>query len=162
MDKNHTRKYLQVQGFHLDDDALAEIGPWMRWPYALCASILVTGVVLASPWIIWTLAPIAFATVFLPSHPFNYLYNYGVRHLTGTRPLPPGTPQGRFACGLAAVWLAGTGFAFFTGATTVGYVLGGVLAAMATLLAMTHICIPSFVYNAIVGTKPSAHARPTA
>lgn len=101
MDKNHTRKYLQVQGFHLDDDALAEIGPWMRWPYALCASILVTGVVLA-------------------------------------------------------------GFAFFTGATTVGYVLGGVLAAMATLLAMTHICIPSFVYNAIVGTKPSEHARTTA
>jgi len=35
MEKNHTRKFLQIQGFNLDDDALAEIGPWMRWPYAL-------------------------------------------------------------------------------------------------------------------------------
>ncbi len=100
MDKNHTCKQLQIQGHYLDNEALAEIGPWMRWPYVLCASILVVGVVLASPWLIWTLAAIATATVFLPSHPFNYIYNHGVRHLTGTRPLPPSTAQGRFACGV--------------------------------------------------------------
>jgi len=149
MEKNHTRKYLQIQGHYLDDDALAEIGPWMRWPYVFCASILVTGVVLASPWIIWTLSAIALATVFTPSHPFNYVYNYGVRHLTGTRPLPPSTPQGKFACGVGGVWLAVTGFAFFVGATTVGYVLGGVMSAMAVLVATTHVCIPSMIYNAI-------------
>jgi hypothetical protein len=153
MEKNHTRKYLQIQGYNLDDDTLSEIGPWMRWPYVLCASILTVGVVLASPWVIWALATIAIATVFLPSHPFNYVYNYGVRHLTGTRPLPPGTRQGKFSCGVGGTWLLGTGAAFFVGATTVGYVLGGVMAAMAALVATTHVCIPSIVYNVLFENK---------
>ena len=158
MEQNHTRKHLQIQGFHLDDDTLAEIGPWMRWPYVLCASMLVTGVALASPWIIWTLSAIAIATVFLPSHPFNYVYNHGVRHLTGTRPLPRGTAQGKFACGVGGVVLVAIGAAFFTGATTVGYVLGGVLAAVATLVATTHICIPSMIYNALFERKQTQPA----
>jgi hypothetical protein len=158
MEKNHTREQLQRQGHYLDDEALIEIGPWMRWPYVFCASILVVGVALASPWVIWALAAIATTTVFLPSHPFNYVYNYGVRHVTGTRPLPPSTPQGRFACGVGGVWLAATGAAFFVGATTLGYVLGGVMAAMATLVASTHICIPSMIYNALFDRKQAQPA----
>lgn len=155
MKKNHTRKQLEIQGHNLDDDALAEIGPWMRWPYVFCASILVVGVVLASPPILWTLSAVALATVFTPSHPFNYIYNHGVRHLTGTRPLPPNTPQGRFACGVGSVWLMSTGVAFFVGATTVGYILGGAMSALAILVATTHICVPSIIYNTIKkGTVP--------
>ena len=153
MEKNYTRKFLQIQGFNLDDEALAEIGAWMRWPYVLCASILTVGVVLASPAILWTLSTVAIATVFLPYHPFNYVYNHGVRYLTGTRPLPPGTVQGKFSCGVGGVWLIATGAAFFTGAATVGYVLGGVLVAIATLLATTHLCIPSVIFNALFGRK---------
>jgi hypothetical protein len=157
MEKNHTRKQLQIQGFDLDDDALTEIGPYMRWAPAFCASFMALGTVLASPWILWALAATAIAGAFLPSHPFDYVYNYGVRHLTGTRPLPPNTPQRRFACGLAGTWLIGTGAAFFVGATTTGYVLGGVLTSLATLVATTHICIPSMIYNAISW----GHARPS-
>ena len=153
MEKNYTRKFLQIQGFDLDDEALAEIGAWMRWPYVLCASILTVGVALASPAILWTLSTVAIATVFLPYHPFNYVYNYGVRHLTGTRPLPPGTVQGKFSCGVGGVWLIATSAAFFTGAATVGYVLGGVLVAIATLLATTQLCIPSVIFNALFGRK---------
>ena len=153
MSIDHNRKFLRLQGYEFDDATLRELGPWMRWPYVFCASILTAGVVTASPTILWTLAVIAAATVFLPSHPFNYPYNHVVRHITGTRPLPPGTVQGRFACGMGAIWLVGTGYAFYTGATTVGYVLGGTMAAMATLVATTHVCVPSLVYKAIFGSK---------
>lgn len=54
---------------------------------------------------------------------------------------------------MGGVWLVGTGAAFFVGATTVGYVLGTVLAAVATLVATTHVCIPSMVYNALFERK---------
>jgi len=158
MNTEATRKRLQVQGFDFDDATLAEIGPWMRWPFVFCAGLLVVGVVLASPWLLWALAAIAISGAFLPSHPFDYLYNYGLRHLTGTRPLPPSTPQRRFACGVGGVWMVGTGVAFFVGATTVGYVLGAVLAAVATLVATTHVCIPSMVYNALFGRKQPQQA----
>ena len=158
MNTNHTRRHLQIQGYDFDDDTLAEIGPWMRWPYFVCASLLVTGVTLASPWFLWALTVIAAGAVFLPNHPFNYVYNYGVRHLTGTRPLPPGTPQGKFACGVASVWLIATGAAFFAGATTLGYVLGAALAVPAVLVGTTHVCIPSMVYNALFDRKKSQPA----
>ena len=158
MNKDHTRKELQIQGHYLDDEALAEIGPWMRWPYVLCASILITGVVLASPWILWVLSAIAIATVFMQDHPFNYLYNHGVRRFTRTRPLPASTAQGKFACGVGGAWLIATGAAFFVGATTLGYVLGGPLAVVATLVATTHICIPSRVYNALFNRKQTQPA----
>jgi hypothetical protein len=57
----------------------------------------------------------------LPFHPFDLLYNYGVRYLTGTRPLPHQGPQRRFACAIATVWLVGTGWAFHLGAEMIGY-----------------------------------------
>ena len=44
MEKNHTRKHLEIQGHCLNDEALADIGPWMRWPYVWCSSLLIVGV----------------------------------------------------------------------------------------------------------------------
>lgn len=158
MSINPTRNRLEAQGHRLDDEALAEIGPWMRWPYVLCSSLMITSIIVGSPWALWALSTVALSTVFLPSHPFNLPYNYGVRYLTGTRPLPPSTKQGKFACGIAGVWLIATGAAFFVGATTLGYVLGGILSVPATLVATTHICIPSIVYNAIFERKETQPA----
>lgn len=144
------RSRLEAQGFRsLDDETLAEIGPWMRWSPAICAVVMATGTILASPPVLWGLAGIALLGAVFPRHPFDLLYNHGVRHLTRTRPLPPHGPQRRFACGLATVWLAGTGLAFHQGALTLGYVLGGVLTAVAALVAVTHFCIPSLVYNTL-------------
>jgi hypothetical protein len=39
------------------------------------------------------------------------------------------------------------------GATTVGYVLGGLFASVALLVSVTHICIPSILYNALFGAN---------
>jgi hypothetical protein len=155
---------LEAQGFrNLDDETLAELGPWMRWSPAICAVVMALGTVLASPPVLWGLAGIALLGALFPRHPFDLLYNHAVRHLTGTRPLPRHGPQRRFACGVATVWLAGTGLAFHQGAMALGYVLGGAITAVAILVGVTHFCIPSLVYNtlfpqaatpAIPGTRP--------
>jgi hypothetical protein len=144
------RRRVEAQGFRdLDDEALAEIGPWLRWSPAICAVVMATGTILASPPLLWGLAAVAFLGAVTPRHPFDLLYNHGFRRLTRTRPLPRNGPQRRFACGLATPWLVGTGFAFHGGAMTLGYVLGGVITAVATLVSTTHICIPSLVYNTL-------------
>ena len=144
------RQRLEAQGFHgLDDATLREIGPWLRWSPVLCTLVMVAGVALASPAILWALAAMAFLGVWLPFHPFDLLYNYGARHLTGTRPLPHQGPQRRFACGIATAWLVATGWLFHTGATTLGYALGIPLILVAGLVSVTHICIPSLIYNAL-------------
>jgi hypothetical protein len=84
-------------------------------------------------------------------HSFDLLYNHGVRRITGTRPLPANGPPRRFACGMAAVWLTGTGAAFAAGAPVIGYLLGGALTSVAVLVSTMHICIPSLVYGATFG-----------
>jgi hypothetical protein len=158
------RSRLEAQGFrNLDDGTLAEIGPWMRWSPAICAVVMAIGTILASPPVLWGLAGIALLGALFPRHPFDLLYNHGVRHLTGTRPLPRHGPQRRFACGVATVWLTGTAFAFHQGAMALGYVLGGAITAVATLVAVTHFCIPSLVYNTLfrqAATSASPGIRP--
>jgi hypothetical protein len=152
------KKRLQISGFELDDEAVAEIGPWMRWSTSFCAVVTILGTGLASPWVLWALALTALGGSLLPNHPFDYVYNYGVRRFTKTRPLPPNPPPRKFACYVATPWLVATGLAFFVGASTAGYVLGGLLAAVALLVSLTHICIPSILYNAMFGAKPRSTA----
>jgi hypothetical protein len=158
-DMTVVRRRLEAQGFlGLDDVALAEIGPWLRWSPALCAVFMATGTILASAPILWTLAAIALLGAVFPVHPFDLLYNHLVRRLTGTRPLPHHAAQRRFACGVAAAWLTATGLAFHAGSMALGYVLGGVLTIVAVIVGATHFCIPSLVYNTLFRRNAAARA----
>lgn len=153
------RKRLEAQGFcKLNDTELGELAPWLRWSPVFCTIFMVAGVALESPVILWSLAATAFLGALLPFHPFDLLYNYGARYLTGTGPLPNHGPQRRFACAIATVWLVGTGWAFHTGAQTVGYLLGVPLILVAALVSLTHICIPSIVYNTLFAKERSTNA----
>ena len=144
------RSRLEAQGFcGLDDATLAQLAPWMRWSPALCTVAMTVGVALMSPAVLWTLGGIALVGAFLRFHPFDLLYNYGARYLTRTGPLPKQGPQRRFACGIAAIWLAATGWAFYVGSTTIGFALGIPLILVAALVSVTHLCIPSLIYNTI-------------
>lgn len=144
------RSRLEAQGFcNLDDTILEELAPWMRWSPALCTVVMAAGTALNSPLILWSLAATAFLGMLLPFHPFDLLYNYGMRFVTGTRPLPYHGAQRRFACGIATVWLVGTGWAFHAGFALVGYALGIPLILVAGLVSVTHFCIPSLIYNTL-------------
>jgi len=144
------RRRLEAQGFcGLDDATLEEVGPWLRWSPALCTFFMAAGVVLKSPAILWALAATALLGALLPFHPFDLLYNYGARHLTGTRALPHQGAQRRFACGVAAIWLLATGWAFQSGALPLAYALGIPLILVAGLVSVTHFCIPSLIYNTL-------------
>jgi len=62
-----TRSRLEAQGFRgLDDAALVELAPWMRWTYTLGTLVTLVGVVLMSPGVLWALAAITSVGIFLP------------------------------------------------------------------------------------------------
>lgn len=145
-----TRRRLNVQGFcDVDDETLTNVAPWLRMAFGMCALMAGAGTVLASPTILWILTPIAALGALNPVHSFDLIYNYGFRFLRNTGPLPTRPAQNRFACGVGAVWLAATAWAFQSGALTVGYILGGVLTGIGVLVSTTDICIPSMIYNAL-------------
>jgi Domain of unknown function (DUF4395) len=143
---------LDAQGYvDVDRSTMRELEPWLRWSPAVCAAGMGIGTALASPLILWGLVPFAMLGAIFSRHPFDYLYNFGVRHLTGTQPLPPHGAPRRFACAIASVWLVATGAAFAFDLNLVGYLLGGTLTAVAFIVATTHFCIPSLIYALLFG-----------
>lgn len=156
------RRRLEAQGFcGLDDATLQQLAPWLRWSPAIGTLMMIIGVAWQSPIVLWALAATTLLGAFLPSHPFDLIYNYGLRYLTRTAPLPKQGPQRRFASGLAIVWLFATGWAFHIGSATVGFALGIALIAVAALVSTTHFCIPSLIFNTIFSrrTQPASGGR---
>jgi len=145
---------LEAQGFcGLDDETLAELAPWMRWTYTIGTLVTLIGVALMSPVVLWSLAAIASVGIVLPFHPFDLLYNFGLRYLTHTGPIPHSGPQRHFVFVVATMWLTATGCAFYAGANIVGIALGVLLIFVGGLASITNFCIPSFIYNTVAARR---------
>jgi hypothetical protein len=142
------RKRLETQGYiGLSDAELRAFAPGIRFAYYACGSLVVLGLLLTNVEILAVAMLIAFLGSFPPRHPFDYLYNYGVRLLMNKPKIPPRSNQGRFACSIATVWLGGIIYCFYSGLIVTGYIAGGILVAIAALVSTTDICIPSLIYN---------------
>jgi hypothetical protein len=95
------------------------------------------------------LALIAALAAASPVQPFDLIYNHGIRHFTGTGPLPKRGAPTRFGCGMGAALVLVTAWAFSAGHQVAGYALGGVLTFVVLLVSTTDICIPSLFYRSI-------------
>jgi hypothetical protein len=60
----------------------------IRFSYPLFISVVLIGVYLTNPFILAAAAFIAFLGTFLPIHPFDYVYNYGVVRVLGANKIP--------------------------------------------------------------------------
>jgi hypothetical protein len=141
------KQRLIIQGYNLTDEQLNDYKTGIRFAYALCATLVITGLVLNNITILIIAAMVAFGGAFPPYHPFDYLYNYGFRFLLNKPKTPPRTAQGRFACGIASVWLTVTIFLLYNDHLIAAYILGAILVTLAVMVTTTDICIPSMVYN---------------
>jgi hypothetical protein len=148
------RKRFETQGYRGYSNAeLHNFKFGVRFAYYLCNSIVILGLLLTNLEILGAAMIIAFVGSFPPYHPFDYLYNYVVRHWIDKPKLPPRANQGRFACRIATVWLGGTIYLFYTGNNTWGYILGIALVIVGALVSILDICIPSMIYNFLFKRK---------
>jgi hypothetical protein len=150
------RKRIEAQGFTgLSDTTLSGINYGLRLAPALCMVWAAVGTALASPAVLWSLLPLALLGAILPGHPFDILFNFGLRRLWDAPRLPRYPKPRRFACALASLMLFAAALSFQRGWTTAGYLIGGSLAAAAAVNVTTGFCIPSFLYGLLFG-KPSS------
>jgi uncharacterized protein DUF4395 len=146
------RERIQAQGFcGLDDRTCAQINYPLRLSPAICMVWAAVGTVLASSTILWALVPFAALGAILPGHPFDVLYNYGLRHLLGTPALPRYGARRRFACALATIMLIAAAWGFQASMPVVGYSVGWALVAAAFVNVSTGFCIPSFIARIFFG-----------
>lgn len=148
------RRLVEMQGFlGLDDATVIEIEPWLRLSPFICMSWVAAATIAQSAAALFTLVVFAVLGAVLRNHPFDAIYNHGIRHVLGTDRLPRYRAPRRFACAVASVWITATGAAFATGATTLGSVLGGVMVAVAMVPVATGFCVPSYLYTRIAGRR---------
>ena len=149
--------WLEARGIATSNEpGFMKMVPWLRTTYLLCASIFAISVVFAFTPLMWVMVPIAAAGAIFKVHPFDLVYNYGIRLLTGTGKLPTNGAPTRFACGMATPWMIATALSFQFGLAPLGYALGGSLVAVAYLVGTTHFCIPSFIWQFTVGDRELA------
>jgi hypothetical protein len=144
------RNRLHVQGYqNYSEQELTSFRTGIRFAYALCAVLFGLGLAFSEKTTLLIAAVVALLGALLPRHPFDYAYNYGVRHLFGNPAIPQRTNQSRFACGIASLWLVTIIILLQAGHILLANLLGGVLLTLALLVSTTDICVPSMIYNSV-------------
>lgn len=156
-------KRLHQQGYtNYTDRQLERMAFGIRFPYRLCVAIIVTAIVTESIPLFAFMLGIAVSGIFLPNHPFDYIYNKLLSKRLGRPQVPPRPRQLKFACTIASIFLATTVYLMVSGATSAGLILAGILAVFALSPATTDLCVPSIIYNALFDRKAGRDSTETA
>ena len=146
------RRRLEVQSFlNQPCEVLYALKNWWRFTPSLNWIITLIGTVLAWPNILFALAVVMTIALVTPSHPFDWLYNYGIRYLSGTPRLPKSGQRRKVIFALAAVLNALLGALFLMGYTMVGYILGSIMTVLGGLLVIINLCVVSELIAKIFG-----------
>jgi hypothetical protein len=140
---NWTDANLAVQGYCLTAEESQALRRGLRFSTALCLALVVIGLALQSAALILALVPIGALAGWTRRHPFDLIWNHGLRRLGRAPALPPNPTPRRHAFKLGTIWLLAVGLLFASGETTAGLVLGSVLIAVCGLVTTTNFCVPS-------------------
>jgi hypothetical protein len=146
------RERIQLQGFcGLSDATYEQINYPLRLSPGIMMVWVAVGTVLASPQILWALVPFTALGAILTGHPFDVLYNHGLRYLMGAPKFPPYGRRRRFAFAMATAMVTVAAGAFQAGVPVLGYVVGGAIVASACLQVFTGICGPAVLAGRLFG-----------
>lgn len=137
------RDNLTTQGYCLADAECRDLAVGLRFSTGLCLTLVVVALALESPAMVFALSAIGVVAGFSARHPFDHLWNHGVRRVVGGPALPPNPARRRDAFKIATAWLLVVGTLLAAGATTVGLILGGLLVAACATVTATNLCLPS-------------------
>jgi phage-related minor tail protein len=137
------RANLTTQGYRLSNEERRGLDLGLRFSTGTCLALVITALALESSAMVFALSGIGLIAGVSSRHPFDLVWNYGVRKLTGDPPLPPNPTRRRHAFKIATVWLLAVGMLLATGATGVALALGGLLVAACATVTATNFCIPS-------------------
>jgi hypothetical protein len=137
------RENLSTQGYRLSDAERRGLWLGLRFPTGLCLALVITALALESVPILVVLSGIGLIAGFTSRHPFDLLWNHGLRHLAGAPELPANPPRRRHAFKLATAWLISVAALFAAGYDVAALSLGLVLLGVCGLVTATNFCIPS-------------------
>ena len=147
-------KRIREQGYYSQcDQDIIDLAFGNRFAFRLCTSFIIIGVVFANTPLLSIMMLVAFMSVLLPNHVFDYIYNNIISKQLNKPKLPPRSSQLKFSCSIATIWIGATIYLFSNELFLAGYIVGGMLIGVASLLSIIDLCIPSIIYNSIFNNK---------
>lgn len=105
--------------------------------------MVAVGLALESVPLLLVTVVIAAVAGFTSRHPFDYLWNHGVRYAFRAAPVPPNPRRRRDAFKVGTAMLAVVVALFATGADTAALIMGGFLLAACASVTALNLCLPS-------------------
>lgn len=158
------RERMQAQGFcGLSDATYAQINYPLRLSPAIMLVWVAVGTVLGSAQILWAVVPFTALGAILTGHPFDVVYNHGLRYLMGRQELPRYGTRRRFAFAVATTMTALAAWGFQAGVPLLGDIVGGAIVASTCLHVITGICGPAVLagrlFGKVVCKEPERYVR---
>jgi hypothetical protein len=158
---NWMRANLTAQGYRLNDDERRRLAVGLRFSTGTCLLLVITALALESRAMSFALTEVGLIAGLTSRHPFDLVWNRGVRHLTGAPALPRNPTGRRHAFKIATVWLLVVGTLFAAGVNTVALILGVPLLAACATVTIPNFRIPSELLALWERRRAHIHVRAT-
>jgi hypothetical protein len=150
---------LVTQGYCLEAEERRRLRLGLRFPTGLCLPLVALALALESPVLLLALTGVGTVAGLTPRHPFDLLWNHGVRHIVGAPRLPPNPIRRRHAFKIGTVWLLAVAALFQAGVPAAALALGGALIAACALVTATNFCVPSYLLSVLGHPRASSTGR---
>jgi hypothetical protein len=134
---------LAVQGYCLTRGEATRLRVGLRFATGLCLPLVAAGLALESPPVLFGLSGIAAVAGFARRHPFDHIWNRGLRHLVDAPEVPENPQRRRHAFKFGAASLSAVAALFAAGQETIALPLGVALLSACALVTATNFCVPS-------------------
>ncbi len=153
---DRSTRLLRLQGWRGADLATAvRAGNAHRIAPATCAALAwIVAITGSLPIALVTLLS-AIIGVFAANHPLETAYNAIVLR-RGGNPIPPNRAAKRLGCLIGTIFFGATSIALALDYVVAGRIIVGVMALVATVVAVSNVCIPSMIYTLTRGTAGAA------
>lgn len=119
------------------------------------AGVVISGIVLQSPWLFLALAAVLWWGAVVPSHnPFDAFFNR-VMADPMLAALPAAPPPRRFSQAVAGTAAMSIAFALFTGASLAAWLIEGAFFAGSMSVVVRRLCLPAYVYHLLWSGTPA-------
>src|SRR6266550_3071457 len=157
MARSAVRNFMKQQGLTQEPpDRAALRFKGLQFQPTIVGSMMLVAIVTQWPAIFLLVSALLWLNVLVPAaNPFEQVYNRVVARRRGRPPLTPA--PGRFAQGMAAVFMLAAGLTLLQGWRTASYVFQGLLAVAFAALLLGKFCLGAYVYHLLKGNVALAN-----
>ena len=124
------------------------------------AGVVISSVVLQSPWFFLALSTVLWWSALVPSHnPFDAFFNHLITDPRRLAAMPVAPPPRRFAQAMAATFAMSIAMTLIAGASHAAWLLEGVFVVASISVVVRRFCLPAYMYHRLWSRTPATPCR---